>query len=753
MAYAPIAGIIPQYDEQDGWFLKFYQPNTTNPISMATDSTGGTLLDKAELDVDGFITTDGTTLFIPHLDQVYDAYLFPTAAEADSNDTINAKRVAQTANPFDDAFNLVITKDLITFTSGATSINVVAKPVGLNLIINGVMQIESNGDYSYSQQTGVITLTTGLIAGSQVEVQYGSIVTVSAIDTSAVIKDLVRDYGAKGDAVYTYNANGEVVIESGTDDTQALIDAMTDFAGGAITALTVPDRKFWIDSSAVNVPSNTNIIGSGGTEFIMSTTDDTLNLFIVFYNNLRVSNVRFSGFKIIGSKVDDNARGATGIFTLGADGVYLNNLSSEGSKGLVWLGEDKTDNLYGTRNVFANNIYINDCKLFSFYIRGVEVPAAGFDTANETSNINISNLIVRGSNVGLVSAEGNPKNIKVVNYDSQLNDNLLQIEKSSEVNITNFYMAQATSKWNAASPAPSKFQWQISGSSNISFTNGYIDSELQALGFGISNIGCKNISFTNVKTGDLFRCTTLNVQNGADAFKGLFGNWAWTNCTFPRDGTTFFQSDTVDQAGLPLLYWRDWGFASCLWENNSTSNPIISVACTGSMVFDEDCNFNGKPPRALKGQKITFNATVRANGITGSDILFTAVPGLEATDQEILRLGCNVQIEGEVEDTGFDIVHDNGSYDSRGQAAFCRISNAVEFNDHGASFYRFSGTSGLDKASVGTYKSLFYAKSGSGAPGGALVPDFLGQTYIDTSGLPDIYSGHALSAGSWVKLN
>jgi len=72
MAYSPVSGIIPQYEDQRAWWLKFYQTGTTTPISMSVDSTGTTLLAKAQLDINGFPTTDGTTLFIPHLDQVYD---------------------------------------------------------------------------------------------------------------------------------------------------------------------------------------------------------------------------------------------------------------------------------------------------------------------------------------------------------------------------------------------------------------------------------------------------------------------------------------------------------------------------------------------------------------------------------------------------------------------------------------------------------------------------------------------------------
>jgi len=99
MSYGPIAKINPQYEDYPNWWLKAYVQGTTTPISMATDSTGATLVAKAELNLDGFINTAGDTLFIPYLDQAYDLWLFPTEAEADANDTTNAIRMANNINP------------------------------------------------------------------------------------------------------------------------------------------------------------------------------------------------------------------------------------------------------------------------------------------------------------------------------------------------------------------------------------------------------------------------------------------------------------------------------------------------------------------------------------------------------------------------------------------------------------------------------------------------------------------------------
>ena len=174
MAYTPIANITFQYDEQDNWYLKFYKPATTTPIAMATDGTGATTLDKCQLDVDGFPTTDGTAIFIPHLDQNYDAFIFPTAAEADANDTINAKRVAQDINPFNDDFS--VSRRNVTVVTGQTvyplTFNVSGEAV---VIANGEVLCEGAspaGDYTLTPNGTFydLNLTNPLFAGDKLQV-------------------------------------------------------------------------------------------------------------------------------------------------------------------------------------------------------------------------------------------------------------------------------------------------------------------------------------------------------------------------------------------------------------------------------------------------------------------------------------------------------------------------------------------------------------------------------------------------------
>lgn len=99
MAYNPVSGAAIQYSNDKGknasdYWLKFYIANTTTPLSMATDSTGGTLLAKCKLNDEGYPISnenDNDTIFIPHVDQAYRWVTYRTEAEADANDTASAQ--------------------------------------------------------------------------------------------------------------------------------------------------------------------------------------------------------------------------------------------------------------------------------------------------------------------------------------------------------------------------------------------------------------------------------------------------------------------------------------------------------------------------------------------------------------------------------------------------------------------------------------------------------------------------------------
>jgi lysophospholipase L1-like esterase len=114
MAYFPIAFIAPNYRDYNDYWLKAYDPGTTTPKAMALDSAAGTTVAKLQLNADGFLKSAGGALVIPYLSGAYDLYLFPTGAEADSNTTTNAIKVADniTGVLSDDAIEVLLINDI-----------------------------------------------------------------------------------------------------------------------------------------------------------------------------------------------------------------------------------------------------------------------------------------------------------------------------------------------------------------------------------------------------------------------------------------------------------------------------------------------------------------------------------------------------------------------------------------------------------------------------------------------------------------
>lgn len=115
MSYNPISGYTIQTIKSNGqvasdYYLKFYEANTTTPLSMATDSSGGTLLVKAKLNDNGMPISnplDDSTVFIPHLNARYRLVIYLNETDADADDTASAFVNIPDASPVADG---VITK-------------------------------------------------------------------------------------------------------------------------------------------------------------------------------------------------------------------------------------------------------------------------------------------------------------------------------------------------------------------------------------------------------------------------------------------------------------------------------------------------------------------------------------------------------------------------------------------------------------------------------------------------------------------
>jgi len=82
MAFKQTSAIPAQYDIHPGFWLAFETAGTSITIKMATDSTGGTQLSRAEVDSEGYFVTVANARFIPHIDRNYKVSLYPTEADA-----------------------------------------------------------------------------------------------------------------------------------------------------------------------------------------------------------------------------------------------------------------------------------------------------------------------------------------------------------------------------------------------------------------------------------------------------------------------------------------------------------------------------------------------------------------------------------------------------------------------------------------------------------------------------------------------
>ena len=280
------------------------------------------------------------------------------------------------------------------YTKTGTFTSIEAIDAQLTLISKAIDDTLSRKRDVPNQMEGPLDINNNRVINAAKPFLPSDVATKAYVDSLAIVgtvplsksKDLVIDYGAKGDATYTYNADGSMSV-IGTDDTQALLNAMADFASGGLRSLTVPQGNFFIDSSQIDTPTGTTIIGEGSaaTKFLFSTTNPNLNLFVGFYQGARVSNLHFEGIGFVGSKVDNNSVGGTCIFTFGTEGVTGSDLACEGSKGLLWLGNDNVEGLrlFGTSDVFLSDLRVKDCKLFSVYVRGNENPNAAALAVND----------------------------------------------------------------------------------------------------------------------------------------------------------------------------------------------------------------------------------------------------------------------------------------------------------------------------------------------------------------------------------
>lgn len=170
MAYAPIAFTIPEYDrtKYKNYWLKAFMPATVTPKTMATDAAAGTTASKFELNLNGFPVTSGSALVVPFIDGNYDLWLFPTAAEADANDTTNALQFANNLGLEGSVLSTIIGTELSKIVFDGVSNLKTGTLISGDLFTFEAGQLVTSGAISWRvtsvSGTDKVTLTGGLFA-------------------------------------------------------------------------------------------------------------------------------------------------------------------------------------------------------------------------------------------------------------------------------------------------------------------------------------------------------------------------------------------------------------------------------------------------------------------------------------------------------------------------------------------------------------------------------------------------------------
>jgi len=394
MAYAPIALIMPQYEDYPNYWLKSYEQGTVTPLSMATDAAAGTTLAKSELDTQGFPTTAASARFIPFINGDYDLWLFPTEAEADANDTTNAIQMADNLNTepvvYTDAF--VFTGEIqsgyvVADKAEAVALSLTASDAGRKIFIisddGGEFTIRYNATLStYADDGGAYTGTEFIPTGGDGTIGF------------------TRDYGnsilTKWFGIDSSGVSGAGVLVQSFLDLAETLDVRPEFEVGGIYNI---DTTIYL--------GNLYIITNGC--LFQTVTDGTFTQAGSGTNNIagvfltKSADAAGYGYSTVSIRFDelnfDLTRGAdtanTPLLLENTDVFVGKSIISTVSKGSSGNGANPIDFWGGVQGVAVNYIETNVAcasEVGGFWIRNI-------NDARETKNVWIGNIVCNHNSV------------------------------------------------------------------------------------------------------------------------------------------------------------------------------------------------------------------------------------------------------------------------------------------------------------------------------------------------------------------
>ena len=371
MSFAPIALIMPQYENYANWWLKAYEQGTVTPLNMATDAGGGATLSKCELDSAGFPITAAGARFIPFIDGDYDLWLFPTKVEATKNITDNAIQVADNLNSAGTNADFLPSLD-ITYSLGSDTFS------WQNLYLGGDI-FDQNGNE-------ILSLNETSLAVNQVEVQ-------NAVTT-----------------------NGPTITASG-DDTNIDLNITPKGSGGVNVTTTSGDISL-TSSGSLNIAANTAITGTFSTTGAITSPET------------QVDAVKFPATQVPSADANTLDDYEEGTFT-----PELWDASSSGAEGQTYLQQLGEYQKIGNRVFFDVALQVNSLGTLtpgdSAFIGGLPfTPASSQESACAVGECNSMNITAGQSVGGDVSTSTNRITLRL--FDSTAGTtNLLISEFSS----------------------------------------------------------------------------------------------------------------------------------------------------------------------------------------------------------------------------------------------------------------------------------------------------------------------------------